>query len=244
MAQDSNNESGGNNSNNEPSGRAGKVPGLLLGLLSNIVSALALIIGFVSYGAVYLAYDYVYAGIGVEPSELGLNYISLLGRSPGAVIWIALIAVVIFAFFVPGGRALILLLAFGTYATYSWTPYRPEVISVGKNVYGQVVQFSQDVIETRRSLVDGDALPPNILFKITALDVTAVPSKLVFLDDPANRLMQGVSVLGSGCVTYLGASDGLSVIYSPQTRTVIRLPVDKVILVRTQFKSTDECSNA
>ena len=117
------------------------------------------------------------------------------------------------------------------------------VISVSQNAAAEVTQFSRDVSETRQSLVDGDEVQPSGLFGVTVLNITAVPSKLIWLDDPVNSsLMQERVMLGPGCVTYLGESDGLSVIYSPLKEVIARVPVDKVLVVRTRFESVERCS--
>ena len=234
--------------------------GAHVGIFLAVLPSLALLIGWASYTSVYLAYNYVYADIEINPSEVGLDYIALLGRSPGAVIWVALIMLPILLFFIAQFRPLVVLVIVCTLLTYlvavSIDQERQRIIEdervsfaskwvirVSQNVTGQIAQFSQNISETRRSLVSGDEVLPGKLFGVTVLDVTAVPSMLIWIDDPANsRLMQTRYMLGSGCVTYLGQSDRLSVIYSPETKFVARLPVDKVLIVRTRFTSVEKCS--
>lgn len=232
-------------------GRARFLAEKLLGLLSPLV----LITGLVSYAVVYLAYDYVYAGIKVNPSELGLTYISLLGRSPGAVIIISVaIAILLFwrrfAGLVICGLFIVYFLA-NSVISNEQERQRTEsngqaliisswIISASQIPISSVMQFIRDIKKARESLIGGAEVPPGNLFGITVINVTAVPSKLVWLEDPTNSPMrQNASKLGSGCVTYLGASDGFSVIYSPKEKTVVRLPVDKVIVAR--FESVKGC---
>jgi hypothetical protein len=204
-----------------------------------------------SYTAVYFAYNYVYAEIGVSPSELGLNYISLLGRSPGAVICITFVILPIVILFTPRVfllRLLVALVVVGTPSIYFLASFYAQehqrvedkrttaanwVNRVGQNSTAQVTQFIQNIGETRRSLVDGDKIQPSGLFGVTVLDISAVPSKLIWLDDPGNSSsIQESFKLGPGCVTYLGESDGLSVVYNPQNKVITRLPVGKVLVVR------------
>ena len=91
----------------------------LAATLLAVLQSLALLIGLASYTAVYFAYDYVYAKVEVNPSELGLNYLSLLGRSPGAVICITFIILpIVLIFFNSWFRPLIVLGVVGTLATY------------------------------------------------------------------------------------------------------------------------------
>jgi len=233
--------------------------GAHVGIFLAVLPSLALLIGWASYSSVYLAYNYVYADIEINPSEVGLDYIALLGRSPGAVIWVALIMLPILLFFVAQSRPLVSLVIVCTLLIYLAVFFIAQggrgvedepvtvaskwVIRVSQNVPGQIAQFSQNISETRRSLVSGDEVLPGKLFGVTVFDVTAVPSMLIWIDDPANsRMMQTRYMLGSGCVTYLGQSDRLSVIYSPETKVVARLPVDKVLIVRTRFTSVEKCS--
>jgi len=213
-----------------------------------VLQSLVLLIGLASYTAVYFAYNYVYAEIGVNPSELGLNYISLLGRSPGAVICITFVILPIVILFTPRFRLLVVLVVVGTLSTYSLASFYAQehqrvedkrttaanwVNRVGQNSTAQVTQFIQNIGETRRSLVDGDKIQPSGLFGVTVLDISAVPSKLIWLDDPGNSSsIQESLKLGPGCVTYLGESDGLSVVYNPQNKVITRLPVGKVLVVR------------
>ena len=222
------------------------------------LQSLVLLIGLASYTAVYFAYIYVYAEIGANPSELGLNYISLLGRSPGAVICITFVILPIVILSTPRFRLLIAPVVVGTLSIYFLASFYAEehqrgedklttavnwVNRVGQNSTAQVTQFIQNIGETRRSLVDGDKVQPSRLFGLTVLDITAVPSKLIWLDDPGNSSsIQESLKLGPGCVTYLGESDGLSVVYNPQNKVITRLPVVKVLVVRTQFESVDRCS--
>jgi len=227
-----------------------------------VLQSLVLLIGLTSYTAVYFAYDYVYAKVEVNPSELGLNYLSLLGRSPGAVICITFIILpIVLIFFDSWFRPLIVLGVVGALATYFLASFYAQddqrvederaaaaanwVISVRQNAAAEVKQFSRDVSETRQSLVDGDEVQPSGVFGVTVLNITAVPSKLIWLDDPVNSsLMQERVMLGPGCVTYLGESDGLSVIYSPLKEVIARVPVNKVLVVRTRFESVERCSES
>lgn len=145
----------------------------LLGLLSPLV----LITGLVSYAVVYLAYDYVYAEIKVNPSELGLNCISLLGRSPGAVI-ITSVTIAILLFWRRFAGLVICNLLIVYFLANSIISHEQErqrtesngraliisswIISVSQIPIGSVMQFSRDVKKARESLIGGAEVPPGI----------------------------------------------------------------------------------
>ena len=254
--------------------------------LLQLAPVVVLAVGLVAYGVLYLTYDHIYSGIGVSPSEIGLDYLGLLSRAPGALVWIAP-AVLLGLGLVwssiaasengpqettptsvgaeqntndpapPTGTpvglrakigytalAALSLIIVGLVIYFIVLPVIQLSLSFSRRFNDEVNVFTSNIEFTSQQLKAGLRIEPIRFYGVSVLDIRATPSRVLWIgeapstNDPALKdIIEGVR-----CVSYLGSSDGKSVLFDPYLQSVLRIPESEGLIVRTSAPDDSECT--
>ena len=186
----------------------------MLGALGGIFTVVAGLFSAVAYVGLSFAAEAVYSTVGVNPSEVGLGYASLLSES----------ALVLAFVVTPGIIAALVVAAWGsgrtTHLPFGWSRKTWVISALVGILYSAGVAFAfvmPDVRKQRKDLLGGktsEALAP--------WDHQVVTVR--WLDDGGS-----LAALPS-CLLYLGRSDGTAVFYAADSKRTMRLPASAIMI--------------
>ena len=202
----------------------------MFGALGGIFTVVAGLFGAIAYVGLSFAAEEVYSTVGVNPSEVGLGYASLLSES--ALVVALVVAPGILAVLVVSGARAMMVPRNGTqgpstsdrttHPLFGGRSRRTWVIStlVIGILYSAMVAFwvvVPDVREQRKDLLGGKAS-----HALAPWDHEVVAVR--WLDDSGS-----LPTLPS-CMLYLGRSDGTAVFYAADSKRTMRLPASAVMI--------------
>jgi hypothetical protein len=202
------------------------------------------IIGIVWYGFLSITYDQFYRPLGINPSDIGLNYAALIAASVGTAlvvllpIFLTVMALIALALLL---RSRLLRMGLGRFIYYG--DYWPRLVQRLAVVFFSglaimataviIYQFPLRAGEEAKEVQQGHRVSPVRMFlsPVPALSIRADP--VVAIQGTAVRKTGESSPVESLTPTglfFMGQSNGVIVLYDSNSRRAIYLPASSVLV--------------
>lgn len=188
------------------------------------------VLGALLYGFLAIAYAAFYNALGINPEDVGLNYVTTLTRSAGLVT-ILLLALFIIALAFIARRASINVGPFYPFAADDIGPGLRRVLSAVIAIalivmVAYLIRLPPQAASLARQVEQNQPVRPIRFLGLTMLAIRAEPARVTWLSDLQQQPRQliGYSVL------YLGQANGNAVFWDPRGRHTIIIPTSNLLI--------------
>ncbi len=192
--------------------------------------------GVVVYGLLIFGYGQFYRELGVRPDEVGINYAGSLGGAAGLTIVIVGVALVIAAGIIGVSRAVGSNLPKGQRSALRIVRTGGVLVTLVGGFVG-VLLFTAAADRQADLLKHGHWLEPLRIGDMEILSVRADPVEITPIDDFSQNAAIFEATDGHA-LFFLGAADGLAVIYDSTDQSVWRVPTESVALRTENCETT------
>jgi hypothetical protein len=203
-------------------------PGTFLRDSLSSISALLAVAGVAIYGVLNLGYSRFYDALGLDPSDVGLNYVSVLARASGFVV-----GMLLFIFLASSIQAW---MRYYTFAD-AWNIGKLALIPLPliATILAIIFSFliSQSGISSAKLVKEGRPVRPTRSFYTLGFATLAIHADPAVIEatskpedaSPMLRRLQGRTLL------YLGRADGNTVLYDARIQAAVFLPSGSLSMI-------------
>jgi hypothetical protein len=212
----------------------------ILQSLNEVSTGLIALAAATWYGFLWITYNQFYEPLGITPSDVGLNYATILANSVGAAVAFLIPLVVLII-------ALITLAVSVRFRGYRYSPatqvyWRPRLPLVTRRllvILGLVViaflvyTFPVTARKEAQKVIDGRAVSPLHAFASPAPILTIHADPVIIIKSVGAKKageIAAVESLAPTSLLYMGQANGMIVLYDSSVDQAIYLPASSVLL--------------